>query len=140
MADDFKITAKCMGESSVILHQAGKFYNACYLAGYVIECYSKILVGLLGSSPRQYSHNTAAALSDVETRYLMNNSSITMQLTRSGVMTDPRTLFMRVLADWNPNERYSNSHPWDVNASNQYQMEIAIALQYIAQLEVAGII
>ena len=44
--DNFYDSAKRMHNSSQILHNNNEFHNSCYLAGYVVECYAKIIVGL----------------------------------------------------------------------------------------------
>jgi|GEM_PF-1392068 hypothetical protein len=38
--------------SSKILHENKQFFNACYLAGYVVECYQKIVIQILDSNPK----------------------------------------------------------------------------------------
>lgn len=38
MADDFLETAQQMMKDAKALHAAGSYRNACYLAGYVVEC------------------------------------------------------------------------------------------------------
>ena len=45
-------TAERMRLSSKILHENKQFFNVCYLAGYVVECYQKIVIQILDSNPK----------------------------------------------------------------------------------------
>ena len=49
--DHFYDTAKRMYKSTKTLHNNGEYHNACYLAGYIIECYAKIIVGIGLATP-----------------------------------------------------------------------------------------
>jgi hypothetical protein len=59
MADNFLDTAERMHDSSKELHKLNHNHNACYLAGYVGECYLKLIVDQTTSlsSPRRYGHD-----------------------------------------------------------------------------------
>ena len=51
--DNFYDTAKRMHKSSETLHNNNEFHNACYLAGYVVECYAKIIVEVFSTAPQE---------------------------------------------------------------------------------------
>ena len=140
MADDYKMTALRMGQSSITLHLAGEFYNACYLGGYVIECYSKILLKHLGTPAT--GHALSSLTNTVVNNYLAMNSTAAGQLTRSGVMCDPLVDFAHILSNWNANKRYDDIHTaiWNSSMSTHYQSEINIALRYISKLQLDGLI
>lgn len=139
MADDFKITARRMAQSSITLHQASEFYNACYLGGYVVECYTKIIIGILGVSHRN-EHRIDLLINNVESNYLLMNSTATTQLTKAKVMSDLSSDFSGIQSTWHPIKRYGGAGLWVESTSNQFQIEITLALQYIAKLEVDGLI
>lgn len=135
--DNFYDTAKRMHKSSETLHSNGEFHNSCYMAGYVIECYAKIIVQVFSSgipTPRSFGHNLYrldTALSSI----LSGNSSL------SQYMLDGSTDFSMVLSNWNPfNLRYvdmANSLNRQDNSAN-FQVEVQLAMQKLAQLEIDG--
>jgi hypothetical protein len=139
MADDFKKTAKRMGKSSSTLHNAREFYNACYLGGYVIESYAKILIGLLGTSHGN-EHRIPVLIGDVERNYLLANSTLIGKIRNSGVAINLRTDFAQISRNWHPYKRYAGVESWNVRTSTDFQAEITLALQHIARLEVNGVI
>ena len=44
--DNYFETAQRMQKSSKILFDNKEYHNSCYLSGYVIECYAKVIIGL----------------------------------------------------------------------------------------------
>lgn len=46
--DNYFDTAERMRDSARLLHERKQFFNACYLAGYVYECYGKSIMQLIG--------------------------------------------------------------------------------------------
>jgi hypothetical protein len=51
MADDFLETAQQMMSGAKALQATGAHRNACYLAGYVVECTLKTMLEVAGESP-----------------------------------------------------------------------------------------
>jgi len=142
MADNFRITAERTGKSSATLHEAGEFYNSCYLGGYVIECYQKILLQLLGSTEQErFGHAVnGKLLTNVQTYYLAHGSSMANQLNTIGISSNLGALFSSVISSWNPTHRYDDSHGWNEPTSINYQAEVKLALQLLAKLQVNGLI
>jgi HEPN domain-containing protein len=56
MPDDFAKTAEQMMFDARTLRQAGAHRNACYLAGYVVECTLKVLLEKEGLTP-EHTHD-----------------------------------------------------------------------------------
>jgi HEPN domain-containing protein len=59
MPENFFNAAERMRDSSRLLHNTAHWHNACYMAGYVVECYLKIFLqfGIVTGTPRNYSHD-----------------------------------------------------------------------------------
>lgn len=133
--DNFYDTAKRMYKSSETLHNNSEYHNACYLAGYVVECYAKIIVGVFSTGiPRRFGHNISNL--DIELQNILSgNSSLSAY-----IMSGPAD-FNSVLSNWNPgNLRYTES---SLTLSNQilssnFQTEIQTAMQKLAQMEIDG--
>ena len=138
MPDDYTKTALRMGSSSKALHNANEFYNACYLGGYVIECYQKILLKLLGNPG--HGHHIPSLINSAETTYLSSSSTIAGQLNRLGVMVNLRADFVYIQSSWGAGERYSGTNSiWNNTMSANYQQEITIALNNISAIATSGI-
>lgn len=128
-----------MHNSSQILHIFEDYHNSCYLAGYVVECYAKIILGLhhnidalkLG---RTYSHNINKM--NREFTYILANSSY------SEYMVDMIVDFPNITAggqSWDPIKRYTNySNQWTNIDSDNYQSEIEGVMKKIAKMRVDG--
>lgn len=135
--DNFYDTAKRMHKSSETLHNNGEYHNACYLAGYVVECYAKIVVGLSVSShtPRSFGHDINRL--NTELQYLLGNNS-----SLSSYILDGDTNFRQVILYWNPvNLRYieTQNSISSQTISGDFQNEIQLAMQKLAQMQLNGI-
>lgn len=142
MSDSFLDTAKRMHKSSEILHQNDDFHNACYLAGYVVECYAKILVEKYSSNygnnrtARSFSHNLNHL--NTEMQYILSGNN-----SLSSYILNASTDFINILAKWNPvslryvdNTNKINSK----NISDDFQAEIDLAMQKITKMQIDGVI
>lgn len=137
--DNFYDTAKRMYKSSEILHRNNDFHNSCYLAGYVIECYAKIIVGLsYGFSneeiAKEFSHDLKKL--NKELQYILSNSQF------SAYIVDMNTSFITIIKEnlkWNPIKRYTiSSSCWNQANSNNFQGEIQLAIQKLTQMQLDG--
>lgn len=137
MADDFYATAKRMHKSSKTLHDNSEYHNACYLAGYVVECYAKIVVGLSYDFTsvelaKEFSHDLKKLNKELE--YIVTHSSY------SPYIVDMRSDFATILLNvtkWHPTKRYS-SNIWSPQNSTAFQTEIQLAMQKLAQMKLDG--
>jgi|GEM_PF-2252115 hypothetical protein len=136
--DNYYDTSRRMFNSSKTLHDNGDFHNACYLAGYIIECYAKIVIGLSYG----FSHSDLGGIfkhdlkkMDREFNYILTHSSL------SPYMVSMTTDFPTILSGekWNPMKRYSEqSDQWLEPTSINYQNEVNIAMSKIAQMQLNG--
>ncbi len=136
--DNFYDTAKRMQKSAETLHNKGEYHNSCYWAGYVVECYAKIIVGL--SYPLNYDdlkdfqHDLRKLRKEFQ--YILAYSSY------SRYMVDMRTDFANVLlgvTKWDINKRYiEDSLAWTQVNSNNFQSEAQLAMQKLTQMQLDG--
>lgn len=133
MADDFLETAQQMMNGAKALRAAGAHRNACYLAGYVVECTLKTMLEVAGVNP--WGHEVDD----------LNTSLLRLRLApadKIGQYGDPSVLapliFMqlRVLetrrdgstvwqdqCHWDPKHRYDGTRWANDAASRQYIAE-----------------
>lgn len=142
MADDFKITAERMYASAKTLHEAGDHHNSCYLGGYVIECYQKILYSLLAPGDPQRIHDLADLKQSYKEKvYAFRNSSKLAKLQKLKLSTDIQISFKSIYNTWSPTFRYDDSDTrWNEEVSKSYQEEIKHCKHLISQLKINGLI
>jgi hypothetical protein len=137
--DNFYDTAKRMHKSSETLHNNNEFHNACYLAGYVVECYAKIIVGLSykltqEELAKEFSHDLKKL--NIELQYILSHSQY------SAYIVDMNTDFISLISGnlkWNPEKRYVvSSNNWNKSNSDNFQNEIQVAMQKLTQIELDG--
>jgi hypothetical protein len=137
--DNFYDAAKRMHNSSQILHNNNEFHNACYLAGYVVECYAKIIVGLSygltqEELAKEFSHDLKKL--NRELQYILSHSQY------SAYIVDMKTDFVSLISGnlkWNPVKRYVvSSNNWNQSNSDNFQNEIQVAMQKLTQMELDG--
>lgn len=130
--DSYYDTAKRMYQSSKTLHNSGEYHNACYTAGYIVECYAKIIVGLhhgytLAQIKSRFSHSLTGLDANI-VQYILQNSQYA-QYSRNLANEFSH------LMGWNPYKRYvQQSGEWNSIASNNIQSQIPLAMQLLAQM------
>lgn len=144
MADNFYDTAKRMEKASKNLHNHKLYHNACYLAGYVVECYTKIIINITSGNPPMH-HN----LADLNRR-LKILLSILYTGGRGRRRINPKyilkinTHFPNLVGGhkaWNPTNRYIETpNEWTENDSIAFQNEMIRALRIITKMKNDGII
>jgi hypothetical protein len=122
-----------MYKSSQTLHNSGEYHNACYLAGYVVECYAKIIVGLSygfthDEIAKEFVHDLKKL--NKELQYILTCSPF------STFIVDLKIDFADIVSGnskWNPIKRYSNLS-WSVNDSTNFQNQLPKAVQILTQM------
>ncbi len=142
MPDNFFVTAERMHDSSKLLHEETHYHNACYTAGYVAECYLKILV-LQMSMPRPlfgrsgYGHDVSLLNSEILS-YISSNSAVS---PFSRYSLDMGVSCPSIYTSWNPLKRYDDTSGWDNDlVSNNFQHEQGICFEKIISMYVDGLI
>ncbi|PIF44820.1 hypothetical protein CLU96_1815 [Chryseobacterium sp. 52] len=136
--DNYYNTSHRMYKSSKTLHSNQEYHNSCYLAGYVVECYAKIIIGLsygLNSTDlKEFGHDLKKMRKEFQ--YIFSHSSF------SSYMLDIPTDFSKIslgTTKWNPMNRYSDiTNEWIEVNSNDYQNEMLFAMQKITQMKLDG--
>lgn len=140
--DNYKDTAYRMYEDAEILLNNNKWFNCCYLSGYVLECYCKLVLSnalangvISGRGVRNYSHNVGNMESDINMILLSGH-----QLSR--YCLDLMSRCNNILSGWNPNDRYNDDGTvWDNNImAEKYKGECDILIEQILQMELDGVI
>lgn len=134
MADNFLKTAEQMNESSKVLNANSHFHNACYMAGYVAECYLKTLSEKgLGNTPRR-THNLSTLHYEV-------SSGATLPALFSTYLLDMSLDCPQIYAKWDPAKRYDDSSGWDNHSTSQdFQNEQEKCFRQLAQMRNSGLI
>ena len=136
--DNYYNTANRMYKSSQTLHNNKEFHNSCYLGGYIIECYAKNIIGVSYgfkiAELKDFGHDLKKM--NKEFQYIFSHSSV------SSYMLDMPMNFSTCLSGnkrWDPYKRYSDTiNEWNEMNSNNYQNEIALAMQKMAQMILDG--
>lgn len=132
-----------MDISSQLLHNNGNYHTACYLGGYVLESYLKILI-LVGNDTGEHirEHKYTKLLDkiyllryiypkDIKIDQYIDLTSKTQRLVLGSSSNN------RTNPSWDPDRRY-NVNIWnDANHSQKIQEEIKLILKEMAKLIVA---
>ena len=135
MPDNFLKTAERMYDSSKILHRENHSFNACYLSGYVAECYAKIMLELATSTPIR-THDISRILNNIPSFFI--NSPAHNKYWIDLPIQCPK--MYSGVAKWNPLKRYSDSCSWDTATSAAFQREMDICFDKITEMILDGII
>lgn len=140
--DYYQDTAIRMCDSSTILYKNKQWLNACYLAGYVVECYGKRMVELAeeseafeGQAARSFSHQI------VDLNEYVKNIAV-MGSPLSAYCQDLGVMCPVLLSGWNPfTIRYaSDSHEWNTEeTAEKIHKEIEMLAETIIQMQVDGV-
>lgn len=143
MADNFKDTAYRMYESSGILFKDKQWFNANYLAGYILECYCKLVLtcelscggSLTRASVRGYSHNINELRNEVDLILLTGGTASQYCIN---ICTECNELYL----NWNPKFRYEDDTYIfnDSLLAKSINDEINRIIYIVLQMEVDGVI
>lgn len=138
MADNFAATANRMMLDARILHHSEAFRNACYLAGYVVECTLKALIAQT-KTPRMI--HSIKSLHDEVAALLVNGNAIVAKYGDPSAFAP--TMFQAVsqLGDkhchWDPKHRYDGTR-WTSNVSSDYLREAEKCHEVIIKMFIDG--
>jgi len=105
--DNFYCTARRMWNDVNVLHSSGNsYFNTCYLAGYILECYGKILVLTYDSTSnvRSLSHSLTRLNGKVTSDIIITPTLSKYCLDLS---SECNTIYSGV-HEWNPLKRYED--------------------------------
>lgn len=144
MTDYYKDTVYRMSDSAAVLHKNKMWFNTCYLAGYVAECYCKEILLLAeqegyhfhnASSVRNFSHKLDKLQDEVNLIAMVAGAA-------SAYCIDVQTECPTIYANWDPNKRYqSNSYMFNQEAiADKVMEEMRKLMKCIVQMEIDGVL
>lgn len=144
MADNYKDTAYRMYDSAQVLYKDEMWFNTCYLAGYVAECYCKEILLLAAyngyafqnaDNVKKFSHKLDKLQDEVEIIAGMGGAT---SLYCHDIQSECPTIY----ANWNPLERYqSDSYIFNhKETADKMIEEMEMLMEYIIQMEIDGVL
>lgn len=140
MPDDYLNTALRMRDDAKILFEKDRYYNACYLSGYVAECYTKyVLISLVNNSNGvRYTQRDIKQLFKHDIESLMNEICNTSTMIPSQCRMDMRTKctgIWNMSFKWNPYDRYGNNPNWgNKTVASSYLADAEAVCEYLLHL------
>lgn len=151
MADDFVKTAQQMMKAARALQAAGAHRNACYLAGYVVECTLKTLLEVAGEDP--WGHEIKdlnegltrlhLAPADKIGRYgdpSRHAPTIFLVVSRTSKTKPDGTITWKEYCHWDPRHRYDGTRWADDATSRAYVNEAQKFIDIIDDMRIQGVI
>ncbi|MDM8565799.1 hypothetical protein QUF74_09110 [Candidatus Halobeggiatoa sp. HSG11] len=144
--DNFYKTALRTSKSSKTLHDNSEYFNACYLGGYVVECYSKILLKYAYSLTnedlkKEFKHDLKRTTREIE---ILRQDQTISDLINPAYLIDLNNICNIIITGqnkWDPIKRYYNDETiWNDDTSIQYQHAINIVMDQISLMKIDGII
>lgn len=143
MPDNFFVTAKRMNDSAQTLHEQHHHHIACYLAGYVAECYLKLLVekeptittSIAGRGG--YGHNVRQM--NIDLNHAISSGASIGGL--GGYLIDLSIDCPNIYGGWHPLKRYDDSAGWNNSITSDYfQNERKKCFEMIAKMYIDNFI
>lgn len=144
MEDNYKDTVYRMSKSATVLYKDKQWFNTCYLAGYVAECYCKEI--LLLAEQEGYHFSNAGRVREFSHKLDKLKDEVNLIALVSGVASayciDVQKECPTIYANWNPNKRYqSNSHMFNQEVTADKVMnEMRNLMKSIVQMEIDGVL
>ena len=137
MADDYQNTAVRMLADANVLKSGGRWFGTCYLSGYVVECYGKIVI-------EKFSPTAAASLNHSVRSINRGMLGISQSIgsIAAKYCLDLSVNCATIYSHWHPSKRYANDNAiWNTQAiAEQYFNEAKKALNVITQMKLDGVI
>lgn len=144
MADNYKDTVYRMYESAQLLYKAKMWFNTCYLAGYVAECYCKEILLLAEHNGHTFHYATNIREFSHKLDKLHDEVSIIASIggAVSSYCLDIQSECPLIYTHWNPNKRYqSNSYVFSQEVvADKIIEEMKKLMSYIVQMEADGVL
>jgi hypothetical protein len=138
--DNYYTTATRMWNDANLLWSstsANSWFNTCYLTGYVLECYGKLLInaGGIGGS---YGHDLKDIHRTIQTQVALNSSLAKYCLDLKSVCNNIYEGHQK----WDPKKRYEdNPSLWGSNSiADTFINESKVAMDKINDMKLDGVI
>ena len=141
--DDYFDTAQRIYNDITILRNSNKWFNTCYLSGYIMECYEKIILNEVLNVPnaRGFSHDVDRMADEIHRLY-------TAYLVGGGVPSKYIVDIRRACASlfdgdnsWHPTKRYRNQTTiWGQTIAELFYNETDGIMMLLLEMELDGAI
>lgn len=137
--DDYYKTAMRMWEDANVLRNssnANSWFNTCYLSGYILECYGKLLLSY--APQNRYGHNIHLINESIINHILINSSlakyCIDFKNECNTMYDEPQK--------WDPKKRYENTVGiWDTEGiADAFVSEAENVMNMINKMKLDGVI
>lgn len=145
MDDNYRDAVYRMYESSDVLFEKQQWFNVNYLAGYVLECYCKLILlmavgqGYAFSGGQQKVRKFGHAVSELrdEVDFIRLGSCAV-----AGYCIDVQEVCPNILGEWNPNKRYgADSSVLNTEAlAVKIHTEMEALMDMVIKMEVDGVL
>lgn len=141
--DNYYKTAERMNVDSQLLYNDKRWFNCCYLGGYVAECYTKLILSkiMTHEDVKKFSHQLKKLSKELLNKF---NDLILVGKIPSSFLHDLKHLCPTVCTGqqkWAPNRRYHDGNGlWGKNEAEKYRKEISALFKIIVQMKISGVI
>lgn len=141
--DNFYKTAERMDGDAQSLYNDERWFNCCYLSGYVAECYTKLVLSkiLTYEDVKKFSHQLTKLGRELLNKF---NDLMTVGNVPSAFLHDLKHLCPTVCIGhqkWDPKKRYHDGNGlWEKNTAEKYREEIAALFKIIVRMKISGVI
>lgn len=143
--DNYYCTAERIYEDVDLLFREKRYFNTCYLGGYVLECYAKLVLnqifGVTMIELKKFSHR----IDDINKELLQYISISTTGGSAPGTyLFDLKAKCPTVCTSsekWNPNNRYDDGTGlWGAAVAQSYYHEMTELILLLVQMKIDGVI
>lgn len=145
---DFLGTLKRMYEDSRILFYEGKYYNCCYLCGYVLECTLKYILLKHGKKHdgqpytigdlKRLSHDTEKLNRELDD-WLSMADGVLPSYRLEGGRECPYLMGKKGYPAWNPKYRYGDYSKWNEKEyCEKYLQESDYLFRFVTEMVLGG--
>jgi hypothetical protein len=137
--DDYYIAAERMWKDTNILKNNHRWFNTCYLSGYILECYGKLLIqNYTSKKPIDYKHNLKELNKTIQTEIALLEGASKYVLD---FKTNCNTIY-EGHEKWSPKKRYSaQKGVWDSEATaDKFVNEAEKIMNLVVQMKIDGVI
>lgn len=143
--DNFKVAAERIFNDMELLFKEKRWFNSCYFAGYVTECYMKIILSqIMGKTPdevKEFSHSLYRLNIELKDLY---SSFINGGLIPPNYICDLNIVCPTIKfggQKWHPEKRYSDGiGEWEESTAIKYNYEANEIMLKIIQMQIDGVI
>ena len=143
--DNYYVTAQRMYSDLEVLYKENRWFNTCYLSGYVVECYSKLILsqilGMTQTQVRNFRHDLQRINIELQT---ILPTLISGGRIPSSFLVDINCLCPNICSgsqSWHPEHRYSDGVGfWEETIAKDYYTEVNKLILILIEMDISGVI